>query len=235
MRLKRKREIAAVLFAAVSVVAAVMVAHDFGGWAWSAARRGKWRGRWREDYSLSARARVGSEAVEPGSIAWLIVQGAKQRALSAARYEPGYRAIAYPMGDVPDDCGACTDVVVRSLRYAGIDLQELIHEDMARNFDAYPRLWGLSRPDPNIDHRRIPNQMCYMRRHWLTLPRSARGPHWRPGDIVYWRYESGVLHCGVVSDRAGPSGLLMVVHNNSVCRQEDCLARWHVLGHFRRP
>ena len=34
-------------------------------------------------------------------------------------------------------------------------LQQLVHEDMLADFAAYPRLWGASRPDPNIDHRRV--------------------------------------------------------------------------------
>jgi uncharacterized protein YijF (DUF1287 family) len=28
---------------------------------------------------------------------------------------------------------------------------------MKRHFAAYPSNWGLAAPDPNIDHRRVPN------------------------------------------------------------------------------
>ena len=73
---------------------------------------------------------------------------------------PSYRAIPYPNGDVLRSTGVCSDVVVRAARDAWrADLQQLIHEDMTRNFDAYPsrRAWGLKGPDSNIDHRRVLN------------------------------------------------------------------------------
>ena len=72
-------------------------------------------------------------------------------------YDPGYYAIDYPMGDVPADRGVCTDVVIRAYRAMDIDLQQEVHEDMLSNFELYPQIWGLNRPDPNIDHRRVPN------------------------------------------------------------------------------
>src|SRR5438552_1685518 len=38
-------------------------------------------------------------------------------------YNPAYMKIGYPMGDVPAYLGVCTDVVERSYRALGIDLQ----------------------------------------------------------------------------------------------------------------
>jgi len=201
-------------------------------------RRDAWAPQWRKDFILSAEARPDPAPQESATPASLILLGARMCARKAARYDASYRTISYPMGDVPDDQGACTDVIVRSLRAAGIDLQQLIHEDMLRNFSTYPNTWGLSAPDPNIDHRRAPNQMCYLRRHWQELPTRAdpSGPdHWLPGDLVYWHLPSGFLHCGVVSDRIGASGLPMVIHNLSVCKEEDCLGRWKIIAHFRYP
>jgi len=199
------------------------------------SRRDSWVRQWRAAYTLSADVESAGASRSADTIAELIVEGAKERARRAARYDASYRGIAFPMGDVPDDRGACTDVLIRSLRAAGIDLQELIHRDMSRDFSAYPRLWGLSAPDPNIDHRRAPNQMCYLRRHWVTLGTDPDGGDWQPGDLVYWRLPAGPLHCGVVGDRRGPSGRLMVVHNLRVCREEDCLGRWPIVAHFRHP
>ena len=202
------------------------------------ARRDRWVEGWLKTYRLSAETRLRVVPVPKGTPACFILQGAKERARTATRYDASYRAIPYPMGDVPDECGACADVVVRSLRSAGTDLQQSIHEDMRRDFAAYPNLWGLSAPDPNIDHRRTPNQMCYLRRHWQALDTEAdpkRAENWRPGDLVYWQLGMGTLHCGVVSDRIGPSGLPLVIHNLSVCKEEDCLAEWKIIAHFRHP
>jgi len=201
------------------------------------ARRFEWAGRWRREYPLSAAAPV-RRATRQEPVAGLILQGARDRARRGAQYDASYRQIPYPMGDVPDGRGACSDVIVRSLRRAGIDLQQLIHQDMRWNFSEYPSLWGLSKPDANIDHRRTPNQMCYLRRHWLSLGTELdprRRADWQGGDLVYWRLGEGVLHCGVVTDRIGPSGWPMVIHNISRCREEDVLSSWEIIAHFRHP
>ena len=58
-------------------------------------------------------------------------------------YDPNYFKIDYPNGDVPNDRGVCTDVIIRAYRKLGIDLQKEVHEDMITNFDKYPKNWGL--------------------------------------------------------------------------------------------
>jgi uncharacterized protein YijF (DUF1287 family) len=151
-------------------------------------------------------------------------------------YDGSYVRLAYPGGDVPADRGVCTDVVIRALRAAGIDLQQAVHEDMRRDFAAYPRLWGLSRPDRNIDHRRVPNLETWLRRAGHALPVSADATAYRPGDLVSWRLPGGLPHIGIVSDRRAPggSGRLMVVHNiGAGTRVEDVLLAWPPVGHFR--
>lgn len=167
-----------------------------------------------------------------------IVNGAKAEARRGVWYDASYCSMSYPGGDVPSDRGACTDVVVRSLRAAGYDLQRLIHEDMRRNFRRYPQRYGLSRPDSNIDHRRTPNHITFLRRHGVDLTTSTSGDaanQWQPGDIVYWKLPSGMGHCGVVSNVTGRSGLPMVIHNMGMTRQEDVLAAWEITDHFRFP
>jgi uncharacterized protein YijF (DUF1287 family) len=176
----------------------------------------------------------------PRTTADRIVNGAKEQVLHGVHYDAAYAAIPYPNGDVPADRGACTDVIVRALRGAGYDLQQLIHEDMERDFDAYPKLWGLTQPDANIDHRRVPNHIAFMKRHGQTLPLSTSGAAaatWQPGDLVYWKLAfSGATHCGVLSNDRGRDGLPMVIHNiGPVTSQEDCLTRWQIIGHFRYP
>jgi uncharacterized protein YijF (DUF1287 family) len=98
-----------------------------------------------------------------------------------------YEALAFPGGDVPIERGVCTDVVIRAYRAIGVDLQLLVNQDMRQSFSAYPKLWGLSRPDPNIDHRRVPNLAVFFGRHRKTLPVSKVSRDYEPGDIVAWR------------------------------------------------
>ena len=169
----------------------------------------------------------------PRTVTDKIVNGAKAEARRKVRYDPRYVGIDYPGGDVPADRGACTDVIVRALRHAGYDLQQQIHEDMRRHFR-----WGLRKPDRNIDHRRVPNQMCFLRRHGATLTREATPvtlAEWQPGNLVYWKLDRGVDHCGVLSNVRNDEGWPLVIHNLSQATQEDCLTAWEITGHFRYP
>lgn len=171
-------------------------------------------------------------------VAAKIVTGAKAEASRGVVYDASYQRMAYPMGDVPANRGACTDVVVRSLRNAKIDLQQQIHEDMKRHFAAYPKRYGLNKPDPNIDHRRTANHVVFLKRHGKTLPLGTTGKDaatWQPGDLVYWKLPSGLGHCGVLTDTRNQSGLPLVVHNLSQAQEEDCLTTWQITGHFRYP
>jgi uncharacterized protein YijF (DUF1287 family) len=168
----------------------------------------------------------------------LILLGARKEVQKKTRYDAAYRVISYPGGDVDPSVGACTDVIIRALRAAGFDLQQLIHEDMCTNFDLYPQLWGLECPDPNIDHRRTQNQMFYFERFGekLTLEvTEADLAQWRHGDFVYWRFPNGQQHTGVISDRINERGIPLVIHNSGIAREEDCLLRWEIIGHYRFP
>ncbi|HXI88242.1 MAG TPA: DUF1287 domain-containing protein [Parvularculaceae bacterium] len=152
-------------------------------------------------------------------------------------YDSSYVAIAYPGGDVASDRGVCADVVIRALRAVGVDLQTLVHEDMQRHFSAYPAFWGLKAPDSNIDHRRVPNLETYFRRAGDAAPVTHDARDYRAGDIVAWnlRGDGGFLpHIGIVSDKPGASGALMVVHNIGMGpRLEDVLFNWKITGHYR--
>jgi uncharacterized protein YijF (DUF1287 family) len=164
------------------------------------------------------------------------VEGAHEEATQNARYDASYVRIAYPDGDVPITQGACTDVVIRSMRHAGYDLQQLIHEDIARRPSAYPR--ASRAPDTNIDHRRIPNQIAFFKKYGEQLTNdvsSSTLKDWRGGDVVYWETMPGCEHTGVVSDLLGPSGNPMVIHNIAGCTEEDVLTKWKIIGHYRYP
>ena len=149
-------------------------------------------------------------------------------------YDPAYVRIAYPGGDVPADRGVCTDVVVRAFRAAGVDLQKEVHEDMRRNFRAYPNRWGLARPDPNIDHRRVPNLQTFFTRRGKSLAVTDRAENFRPGDVVTWTLDTGLPHTGVVTDAVAAPGRYAIAHNiGAGAVVEDVLFTWRVTGHYR--
>src|ERR1051325_772914 len=109
-----------------------------------------------------------------------VVEDAVEQSTYTLYYDPSYVKLDYPGGDVPRERGACTDVIIRAFRKVDVDLQKEIHEDMARSFSAYPQKWGLARPDPNIDHRRVPNMMTYFARQQKALAISAEAKDYLP-------------------------------------------------------
>ena len=150
-------------------------------------------------------------------------------------YDPAYRTLAYPNGDVPADRGVCTDVVIRALRAAyAYDLQSAVHEDMKRNFAQYPNQWALKKPDRNIDHRRVPNLQCFFRRRgWRLVETEA---DYEPGDFVTCRVPPNLPHIMVVSDVKTEDGRCFVIHNiGRGAQEEDCLDKFKITGHYRRP
>jgi len=162
-----------------------------------------------------------------------LVAAAVERTHHSVRYVSDYVRIPYPGGDVPADTGVCTDEVIRSYRAVGIDLQKEVHEDMERNFAAYPHKWQ-RHLDSNIDHRRVPNLMVFFARNGTQLPISQRAESYLPGDIVAWDLGGGVTHIGIVVDRRGTGGRYMVVHNIGRGPQvEDVLFNWKIIGHYR--
>jgi uncharacterized protein YijF (DUF1287 family) len=166
-----------------------------------------------------------------------LIAAAIERTHHVVRYDPAYVRISYPGGDVPADTGVCTDEIIRSYRSVGVDLQKEVHEDMVRDFDRYPRRWRwvVSRPDPNIDHRRVPNLMVFFARKGESLPLSGRADDYAPGDLVTWDLGGGVPHIGVVVDqKSAKSGRYMIVHNiGQGPRMEDIMFNWKVTGHYR--
>ena len=174
-------------------------------------------------------------AAQPDEVARVLAAAHAQVGVTR-HYDGRYVRLAYPGGDVPADRGVCTDVVIRAFRAADLDLQRAVHEDMRAHFGAYPKLWGLSRPDRNIDHRRVPNLETWARRAGHALPVGSDPAAYLPGDIVSWRLSDGLPHIGVVSDRraADGSGRPLVVHNiGAGARVEDVLFAWPPVGHFR--
>ena len=150
-------------------------------------------------------------------------------------YDGAYYSIPYPNGDVPDGIGVCTDVVIRTYRAVGLDLQKEVHEDMKANFKLYPQLWNLKRPDKNIDHRRVPNLMKYFKRQGAEISITDNGKDYLPGDVVSWDLGGGLTHIGVVVDKkSNDNKRFMIVHNIGGGQVlEDCLFNFTINGHYR--
>jgi uncharacterized protein len=168
-----------------------------------------------------------------------IVAAARKQVGVTVLYDGGYRQLAYPGGDVPAERGVCTDVIVRALRAArALDLQRVMHEDIVAHRAEYPhqRRWRDARPDANIDHRRVPNQMTFFERQGWSRSAGAAAADYLPGDIVAWDLGRGILHVGIVSDRSAATGAPLVIHNiGAGASEDDILFRFAIIGHYRPP
>lgn len=171
----------------------------------------------------------------PAGFADKLVSAARERTEFDVTYDGSYRALAYPMGDVPSNIGVCTDLIVRAYRAVGVDLQQLVHEDMESDFGAYPANWGLRSTDRNIDHRRVPNLQAFFRRHGEILEIGTDASAYSAGDVVTWMLPGNLPHIGVVSDSRSVSGVRpLVIHNiGSGPTEEDVLFSYPITGHYR--
>ncbi|HBO24772.1 MAG TPA: DUF1287 domain-containing protein [Providencia sp.] len=151
-------------------------------------------------------------------------------------YDSSYRKITYPNGDVPENYGVCSDVVIRSYRKLGIDLQQRLHEDIKNNFSQYPskRMWGLNKPDTNIDHRRVPNLETFFARKGMNKPITQNVKDYIPGDIVSWRLDNGRPHIGIVTSiKSTNNQNYLIMHNIGYGQvSEDVLFQWKIVGHY---
>lgn len=185
--------------------------------------------------------------------AWAAPVG-RQRLAEAARaqvgvttgYDPTWTKLSYPGGDVPRSTGVCADVVIRAARDGlGLDLQQLVHEDMVSDFAAYParKAWGSRAPDASIDHRRVLNLEAYFTRAgarlWAASAPTAGDAFPHPlalGDTVTWLLDARLPHIGIVASlgSAGPT----VVHNIGRGAEESALNDFRphrAAGHYRWP
>lgn len=167
-----------------------------------------------------------------------LAAAALERTMEQIVYDDAYYKISYPMGDIPSGKGVCSDLVVRSYRSLGIDLQELVHEDMRHHFRIYPQLWGLSQPDTNIDHRRVPNLQRYLSRHGEEVTSANTEfivENFKYGDVVVWRLPHGDTHMGIVVPGPGiRKSEKWIVHNiGSGPQWENKLLEYQIVGQYR--
>lgn len=152
-------------------------------------------------------------------------------------YTPDYVKIKYPNGDVPAKTGVCTDVVIRTYRKLGIDLQKEVHEDMITHFNEYPNLikWGLKKCDTNIDHRRVPNLEVFFTRKGNKLIITDDANDYKTGEIVTWMINGKLPHIGIITHKKSVDGKRqMLVHNVGGGQVlEDCLFNYKITGHYK--
>jgi uncharacterized protein len=178
----------------------------------------------------SARAQL----AEPLNFAQKLAAAALDRTQHTVRYDPAYVQLSYPGGDVPADTGVCTDEVIRSYRALGHDLQKRVHEDMKAHFSAYPKNWGLSSTDKNIDHRRVPNLQTFFKRQGAALPVTQVATDYLPGDLVTCIVAGKLPHIMLVVPSPSGQGQPWVVHNIGQGPQlEDRLFEFPLTGHYR--
>jgi uncharacterized protein len=173
---------------------------------------------------------------EPPEAVTKLLAAARAQVGVTKSYDPAYVVLPYPGGDVPEDRGVCTDVVIRAFRKAGLDLQQLVHEDMTRHFGKYPQRWGLKRPDKNIDHRRVPNLMKFFERQGKSCPVTKNPADYRAGDLVTCIVPPHLPHIMIVSDVPSPAepSRLQILHNIGQGAQlEDRLFDFEITGHYR--
>ncbi|RLA08015.1 MAG: DUF1287 domain-containing protein [Gammaproteobacteria bacterium] len=165
------------------------------------------------------------------------VKAAIERTTQNVVYDGSYKKIAYPNGDVPANTGVCTDVIIRSYRKVGTDLQKLVHIDMKKNFSKYPseRIWGLKSTDKNIDHRRVPNLQVFFKRFGKKLPVTKNSEDYKPGDIVTWMLPGHLPHIGIVTNKISKITLNPIIAHNIGLgpKLDDMLFNYPISGHFR--
>ena len=177
---------------------------------------------------------LGAQEPAAASFAERFVEAAKDRLAHTVRYDPAYVVLDYPGGDVPADTGVCTDEVIRAYRVLGIDLQKLVHEDMKANFSKYPRNWGLSRTDTNIDHRRVPNLQMFFKRKGAALPVTDKPEDYLPGDLITCTVAGRLPHIAVVVPAPDGGKIPWIVHNiGQGPKRENRLFEFPLTGHYR--
>lgn len=166
-----------------------------------------------------------------------IVQGARLEILNHTKYQSNYYEGGYP----PENEGVCTDVIWRALKNMGYDLKENMVKDISANTNDYSN--GVVVPDPNIDFRRVKNQLVFFEKYATSLttevkPYNKRNLYeWQAGDIVVLRKGE---HVAIISDKRRKDGIPYILHNASTyAKEENLLGKWsqsgRIIGHYRFP
>ena len=163
-----------------------------------------------------------------GTLSGEVLAAAKAQIDAGATYTVAAMRVVpmgFPGGDVPAEQAVCTDIVVRALRGAGLDLQAMVFEDRTLHPERYPN--RRESPRTSIDHRRVGNLVALLRRHAVAgAVGSAKGLG--PGDIVV--FDTGIPngtafdHIGIVDDVKDADGDFRAINIWTVGRRTSSMA-----------
>jgi hypothetical protein len=160
-----------------------------------------------------ASAEEASRRSAAGFTARAVLAGAEAQLAAPALYTAAAMraaSIGFPGGDIDRGQAVCTDIVVRALRVAGLDLQALVFEDRSLHPELYRDRGG---PKPAVDHRRVRTLVPFLRRFAAAGDMKGQG-ELQPGDIVI--FDTGIAngtpfdHIGIVdvrTDLGPPDGV----------------------------
>ncbi|MEA4988825.1 MAG: DUF1287 domain-containing protein [Anaerovorax sp.] len=148
-------------------------------------------------------------------------------ARSYVQTKPAYKSAYYSGGYPPDGVGVCTDVIWKAFQNAGYSLKDLVDDDIAKNLTSYTTI---TKPDPNIDFRRVRNLKIFFDRTASSLTLDVSSVEkWQPGDIVVYHN-----HIAIVSNKRNKNGRPYIIHNAGQPNlEEDALTRQEIIGHYR--
>lgn len=174
-----------------------------------------------------------------------IVEACRNRVDSSIVYDPSYRSISYPMGDVPDSVGVCTDAVIRVLRDCYIDLQEKMHlQIVSDNINNCGGLYHIKKPNTSIDHRRVWNlkkmfdrwvsdtdnsTCCTFIVHGIPIDGMYGEGFYPPGTIVVYEMWPGQGHMGIVIDSHKDLIFHQVGYGQVI---DESLHSWKIVGAY---
>jgi uncharacterized protein YijF (DUF1287 family) len=182
---------------------------------------------------------------KPDFLATEVLTAAKTQVEKHALYTVAAMRVipmSFPGGDIPAEQAVCTDIVVRALRGADLDLQAMVFEDRNLHPDRYPN--RREAPRSSIDHRRVGNLVALLRRQAVAgAVGSPQGLG--PGDVVV--FDTGIPngspfdHIGIADDVKDPDGNLRAINIWTVGRHTSSMAligqpyptvsAWFRLGH----
>ncbi|WP_315115969.1 DUF1287 domain-containing protein [Clostridium intestinale] len=162
-----------------------------------------------------------------------IVNEARKEVERETVYKDAYYTGGYP----PEGEGVCTDVIWRGFNAINVSIKELLDKDIRENLKEYRRV--NSKPDPNIDFRRVLNQDIFFKRYCesLTIELNVDDVNnlkeWQPGDIVV--FVEGYEHIAIVSDKRDSDGIPYVIHNSTPKASEAKLSWFNnpIYAHYR--
>jgi len=173
----------------------------------------------------AVRAEVAHQRAQAHDYGADLVWAARAQTWIPSIYNPSYRQIPYPNGDVPWYFGVCTDVIVRAYRWLGIDLQVEVHKA------------GVGSGDTNIDHRRVSVLRKFFARKGRSLPVTNNPDDYKPGDIVTYYVPTAWFskaHIAIVSNRKATGGTPLIIHNRGFgVQEENRLFAEKITGHYR--